>query len=227
MLRAIARYLSRHHVALLALILALGGTSVAAANYINGKRIKPGSIPESRLAASARAAFTAADLAAYCRKVKSKPRAYAAAPCRSRSEVVGGGSLNAFAIAADGNPIVTTGGHPATLVRCNDPICAGNDETTQAINGTYCGAGRSDVAITLDGYPIVSQPNGGCVQPPSLNVADCSDSGCVAAASSVFFDGQNTGQFSSIAIGTDGNPVVSYYDAANGDLKVLHCNDRS
>jgi hypothetical protein len=227
LLRAIVRYLSRHHVALLALFLALGGTSVAAANYVNGKRIKPGSIPENRLAAPARASFTAADLVAYCRTARSHPRTYAGAPCKSRSEVVAGGVLNAIAIGTDGNPNLTFGGHPARLLRCNDPACAGNDESTQDINGTFCGAGRSDLAITLDGYPIVSQPHGGCVEPGHLNVADCSDPGCVAAASSVIFDVQNTGQFSSVAIGSDGNPVVSYYDGANGDLKVLHCNDRS
>ena len=31
------------------------------------------------------------------------------------------------------------------------------------------------------------------------------------------------GQYTSIAIGTDGLPVVSYYDTANGNLKVAKC----
>ena len=53
MLAGIASYLRRHHVALLALFLALGGTSLAAASFINGKQIKPGSIPKNRLTASA------------------------------------------------------------------------------------------------------------------------------------------------------------------------------
>jgi hypothetical protein len=49
MLKGITKYLQRHHVALLALFLALGGTSFAAASYINGKQIKPHSIPQNRL----------------------------------------------------------------------------------------------------------------------------------------------------------------------------------
>jgi len=35
----------------------------------------------------------------------------------------------------------------------------------------------------------------------------------------------DVGKWSSIAIGTDGNPVISYYDATATSLKVAHCND--
>ncbi len=48
MLQAIFRYLGRHHVALLALFIALGGTAVAA-TFINGTQIRPRSLPENRL----------------------------------------------------------------------------------------------------------------------------------------------------------------------------------
>ena len=40
-------------IAVLALFVALGGTSLAAASYINGKHIKPHSIPQNRLTAAA------------------------------------------------------------------------------------------------------------------------------------------------------------------------------
>jgi hypothetical protein len=45
----VLRYIRRHLIALLALFVALGGTSVAAANLINGKQIKPHTIPQNRL----------------------------------------------------------------------------------------------------------------------------------------------------------------------------------
>jgi hypothetical protein len=35
----------------------------------------------------------------------------------------------------------------------------------------------------------------------------------------------SVGQYSSVAIGTDGLALISYYDATNGDLKVAHCAD--
>jgi hypothetical protein len=53
MLRRITSYVRCHHVALLALFLALGGTSFAAANLINGKQIKPHTIAKNRLTGSA------------------------------------------------------------------------------------------------------------------------------------------------------------------------------
>lgn len=46
-----------HHVALLALFLALGGTSYAAANLIDGSQIKPNSIPKIRLTRGALASL--------------------------------------------------------------------------------------------------------------------------------------------------------------------------
>jgi hypothetical protein len=49
MSRGIARYIRAHHLALLALFVALGGTSLAATNLINGRSIKPHTIPKNRL----------------------------------------------------------------------------------------------------------------------------------------------------------------------------------
>jgi hypothetical protein len=49
MTRGFGRFLRRNTIALLALFLALGGTSYAAATLINGSSIKPHSIPKNRL----------------------------------------------------------------------------------------------------------------------------------------------------------------------------------
>ena len=38
-------------------------------------------------------------------------------------------------------------------------------------------------------------------------------------------NGLLVGSYSSIAIGKDGFPIISYYDADNFNLKVAHCND--
>ncbi len=49
MLRGVAAYLRLHHLGLLALFVALGGTSFAAAGVIRGTQIAPHSIPKNRL----------------------------------------------------------------------------------------------------------------------------------------------------------------------------------
>jgi hypothetical protein len=49
MTRGFGRFLRRNTIALLALFLALGGTSYAAATLINGKQIKPHTIAKNRL----------------------------------------------------------------------------------------------------------------------------------------------------------------------------------
>ena len=197
---------------------------------MNGKRIKPGSIPENRLAPAAAASFKANDAVLYCRAARSRPRSYTGVPCRSRSEaVVNDAGVGGIALGTDGNPVLIFGGHPVSLVRCNDPICAGNDESVQEINGTFCGSAMtSDLAINADGNPMVTQKNGGCVSDGILNIATCLDPSCAAPnESGTNYDADGNGDFSSVAIGTDGNPVVSYYDnMPQGDLKVLHCNDR-
>jgi hypothetical protein len=52
-MRRSLRHLQRHFVGYLALFLALGGTSFAAAALINGSQIKPHTIPKNRLTNSA------------------------------------------------------------------------------------------------------------------------------------------------------------------------------
>ena len=54
----------------------------------------------------------------------------------------------------------------------------------------------------------------------------CDDPNCAAGGNSRHFPtNSNTGQYSSLALDSAGFPVVSYYDAANADLKVMHCDD--
>ena len=247
MLRAFARYIGRHHVALLALFLALGGTSFAAANYINGKRIKPSSLPENRLTDKARASLTASDAATYCATAGAKPRSHRNAPCQNRSEALVGGVGSpigiSIAIGTDGNPVVTHGGHPVRLARCNDPVCAGGHallfppggditeytgggEILSYVNGSYFG-GEASVAIGRSGNPVMSVYSG--ADDGDITVVHCNDPSCTDHnESSGFVDGPGSvGRHNALAIGTNGNPVVSYYDATNGNLKVARCNDPS
>ena len=61
-----------------------------------------------------------------------------------------------------------------------------------------------------------------------LKVLHCSNTICNFGNTVTTLDSTGlVGQYTSIAIGTDGNPVISYFDATNDDLKVVNCHNIS
>ena len=151
-----------------------------------------------------------------------------------------GGSLlsvldDALAIGADGNPVIshqtsvasggcdTSGECSLWVVKCNDPACAGGDETSTIVDD---GGSRSEnvganssIAIGADGNPVISYYD---ITNVNLKVAKCNDPACAGGDETITAVDStgDVGGHSSIAIETDGNPVISYYDSTNGDLKV-------
>jgi hypothetical protein len=85
-------------------------------------------------------------------------------------------------------------------------------------------AGRySKIAIGSDGLPVVAYAtrNGGG---DFLRFLHCGNEACTSGNASRTIDaGTSSGFFPSIAIGTDGLPIISYYDNGSFDLKVVHC----
>jgi len=88
-------------------------------------------------------------------------------------------------------------------------------------------AERTSIAIGTDGNPVISYVDSDVL---GLKVLHCTTPSCS------FFDtpttietgtGNGVGQSSSIAIGSDTFPVIVYRDAANFDLKLVHCRNIS
>jgi hypothetical protein len=81
----------------------------------------------------------------------------------------------------------------------------------------------SSIAIATDGTPIISyydQTNA------DLKVTKCGNAACSTGNTTTTIDSTgDVGQYSSIAIGSDGYAVISYYDATNTDLKVAKCTN--
>ena len=81
----------------------------------------------------------------------------------------------------------------------------------------------TSIAIGLDGNPIISHydtTNG------DLKIAACTNPTCTTTATITAIDTTGyVGQYTSIAIGLDGNPFISYLDLDNGDLKVAACTN--
>ena len=60
-------------------------------------------------------------------------------------------------------------------------------------------------------------------------MARCANAACTGVATITTVDDpdNDVGSYTSIAIGTDGLPVISYYDYTAGALKVAKCGTRS
>lgn len=134
---------------------------------------------------------------------------------------------------SSGLPVVTyydgTNNTLRVLV-CQSMNCKGKNNVAMPDSATGVGMYSS---VTLDnlGNPVVSyydEPNG------ALKVLHCDDPYCEGDESgnihSPDIGGGKTvpgflGLFTSLVLDGTGNPVISYRDATNGLLKVLHCDD--
>jgi hypothetical protein len=104
----------------------------------------------------------------------------------------------------------------AAVVHCSNLICS-------AATSAYLGVDfvrASSITVGADGLGLVSSARGDAL---GLNVAQCQDLACTSATStsvdpSIFAEG-----YTSIEIGVDGFPLISYYD--DSDLKVAHCSN--
>lgn len=150
------------------------------------------------------------------------------------------GVLSSLRLDAAGNPVVAhhdVAGYAYDLVllHCNDPNCAGGDESITTPD--TAGQTGEDPSLVLDaaGNPIVSYRSG-----PSgskrLNVLRCDDPDCAPGGDTIEQPDPDpgTGVYSSIQLDSAGLPVVSYYadfGSAGGqnfvffDLRVMRCND--
>ena len=143
----------------------------------------------------------------------------------------GSGASNSIAFAPEGIPVISyyhTGNGELRFATCGtvgtgQTPCIDSSVSTSTLDGSGArDAGQfNSLAIGADGIPVISYYD---VTNGNLNVAQCFNSTCGGSAATTSPDtGGDVGQYTSIAIGTDGLPVISYYDVTNGDLKVAKC----
>jgi hypothetical protein len=142
----------------------------------------------------------------------------------------GQGNLRlSLAVGSDHFPVISyfdAAAQALKMAKCNDQACAGNDEAIVTIDDPDSDISRgTSIAIGSDGFPVISY---GSFTSNELKVAKCGDINCTSPNTTVSTVDNSGGQLAlqtSIAIGVDGFPVISYQDADDGSLKVAKCND--
>ena len=137
------------------------------------------------------------------------------------------GQFTSIAIGPGGIPVISHHDNTAgtlKVVRCGNAACsAGNTVTT--VDDVVNEVGQfTSIAIGTDGLPVISYRD---VTAGTLKVAKCGNAACSAGTTITTVDdpANNVGGWTSIDIGTDGLPVISYQDFTAGTLKVAHCGN--
>lgn len=136
----------------------------------------------------------------------------------------GVGSYSSLAIGNDGFPVVSywdSNGSHLKVASCNDAACsAATLHTVDAAAGVGL---YTSIAIGAEGFPVISYYDQTNVH---LKVAKCTDTACANAALIKTIDLVGTnGLYTSVAVGPDTFPVISYWDYSGTHLKVAKCVD--
>ena len=138
------------------------------------------------------------------------------------------GRYTSITIGTDGLPVISyySGSlQDLKVAKCGNGACSSGNTITSVDTGGNVVGQYSSITIGTDGLPVISYYD---ATNHDLKVAKCGDASCTPASATlntVDPSAGDVGQYTSITIGTDGFPVISYYDGTNGNLKVAKCGD--
>jgi len=143
----------------------------------------------------------------------------------TRNTVSAGGAHSSSVSGADGFPLVAVfdaANNRLVVVHCNDAFCS--TSTSTPVDSTSANVGRyPSITVGADGLGFVSYldaTNG------NLKVAHCANLACSTSQThTVVSSGTVADDQTSVTVGTDGLPLISYVD--NGNLRIAHCADVS
>ena len=103
-----------------------------------------------------------------------------------------------------------------------EPATASNPDNSIETVATFPGD-PSDIVLDAAGYPVISYYDRA---DEDLKILHCGDVNCSSGNTITTPDSAgDVGEFASLALDASGFPVVSYHDAGNQDLKLLHCGN--
>jgi len=134
------------------------------------------------------------------------------------------GPYTSITIGTDGFPIISYSDEvnsDLNVVHCTNTSCSEFDTPTTLDSGGTVGAWPS-ITIGTDGFPVISYDDN---QNGNLKVAHCENASCSSGSPTITIvdSAGDVGAYTSITIGTDGFPIISYEDDGSGELKIAHC----
>jgi hypothetical protein len=135
------------------------------------------------------------------------------------------GQFTSVTVGADGLPVISyyDGNGYLKVLWCSEADCSDTAHNViTLVDSTYYVGQFTSVTVGSDGKPLISYKD---VANGDLKVAHCSTAACTAATiTKVDGDTTNVGSYTSVTVGADGLPLISYYDDTNKDLKIVHCS---
>ncbi|MCP4967935.1 MAG: hypothetical protein GY926_22210, partial [bacterium] len=137
------------------------------------------------------------------------------------------GLFTSLVLDGQGFPVVSyydTTNNDLKVLHCNDPDCAGDDESITSPDTAGNVGSYTSLALDAQQRPVVSyldESNG------DLKILHCNDPDCADEDDSI--TNPDTvgfvGLYTSLVLDDQGHPVVSYQESLDNDLKILHCGD--
>ena len=133
-----------------------------------------------------------------------------------------GDANTSIAIGADGLAVIAYyDAGDLKVAKCANAPCTTGTSTLSTVDSVGTLGEYASIAIGADGLPVIAYQN---ATNADLKVAKCINADCTGVSTLTTVDPTgNVGQYTSIAIGADGFPVIAYQDATNANLKVAKC----
>ncbi len=134
--------------------------------------------------------------------------------------------LPSISIGADGLPVLAyneVSGADLKAVKCGNTACSSGNTITTIDNDSIVSFSPTTIVVPPDGLPVIAYHKYSSAF--DLKVAKCTLADCSTSTTEILDTPNNVGLYSSLTIGIDGLPIVSYYDDSNDNLMIAKCGD--
>jgi len=133
------------------------------------------------------------------------------------------GLFTSITIGTDDLPVISYSGGSLNVAHCENASCSSGSPTITIVDSAVAVGLFTSITIGTDGLPIISYWDG---LNENLKVAKCSNASCSSSNTITTVDSTSAvGTYTSITIGTDGLPIISYFDDTTDDLRVAKCTN--